>query len=137
MGRKVRQPAVGFTLIELMIVICILGILMLILFPNMVKAKYQGKLSTCIFNEKNVATALQVYSSQDEDQRYPSTLTELVTGRYINTLPKCPTTDTVYGYSAGTTPEAGFSVQCSGNHTALGIPSGYPQYFLDKGTVLR
>ena len=61
----------GFTLIELMIVIAIIAILAAILVPNFLKARAQGQLTACKSNCKNLATALEMYAS-DNGGRYPT-----------------------------------------------------------------
>ena len=135
-GRKA-----GFTLIELMIVIAIIAILAAILVPNFIRARAQGQLTACKSNLKNIATSLEMYST-DNAGRYPLTasIAAKLTPNYLKTIPQCPsaTSDTYStGYTATTVPDA-YSVWCSASfHTATGIlTAGYPQYSSYSGLIL-
>ncbi|HTU82068.1 MAG TPA: prepilin-type N-terminal cleavage/methylation domain-containing protein, partial [Candidatus Acidoferrales bacterium] len=59
----------GFTLIEMMIVVAIIAILASILVPNFVRARAQAQTAACEANIKEIATALELYET-DNDQ-YP------------------------------------------------------------------
>ncbi|MHB9023534.1 MAG: PA14 domain-containing protein [Armatimonadota bacterium] len=60
----------GFTLIELLVVIAIIGILAAILFPVFAKAREKARQTTCVSNQKQIATALLMYA-QDYDETFP------------------------------------------------------------------
>lgn len=60
----------GFTLIELLVVIAIIAILAAILFPVFAQAREAARKSSCLSNEKQIGTAVQMYT-QDYDERYP------------------------------------------------------------------
>jgi general secretion pathway protein G len=64
-----RRPQ-GFTLIELMIVIAIIGVLAAILIPNFLHARAQSQTAACEENLKNIATALEEYAT-DHSGQYP------------------------------------------------------------------
>ena len=64
-GRARR--ARGFTLIELLVVIAIIAILAAILFPVFAKARERAKMSTCISNVKQIATAIRMYADDNAD----------------------------------------------------------------------
>jgi len=123
----------GFTLIELMIVIAIIAILAAILVPNFLKARAQGVATACAANLKNIATAVEMYST-DNSGTYPGALTSLTTGGYLQAVPVCPAGSTSYGYASALT---GYTVYCataSNPHTAAGYGStGYPQYTASGG----
>lgn len=133
-----RSNRQGFTLIELMIVIAIIAILAAILAPNFLRARAQGQYTACKSNLKNVAAALEMYST-DAGGRYPTTLTGL-TPDYLKTIPTCPSAgaDTyTVGYSEASNPDA-YTVTCEGtNHQAVDASAGYPQYNSEQGLIER
>jgi prepilin-type N-terminal cleavage/methylation domain-containing protein/prepilin-type processing-associated H-X9-DG protein len=60
----------GFTLIELLVVIAIIAILAAILFPVFARAQAKAQQTTCLSNVKQLALALVMYGS-DNDQLFP------------------------------------------------------------------
>ena len=134
-----RNRKKGFTLIELMIVIAIIAILAAILIPNFIRARSQSQLAACESNMKNVATALEMYST-DNNGIYPTgTGTVLPTGtnwsNYMRTNPSCPTNSSQYLYRttgpSSSTP-TNYSIQqnpaATAVHAAVNIAAGYPLY---------
>lgn len=57
----------AFTLIELLVVIAIIAILAAILFPVFAQAKEAAKKTSCLSNQKNIATATFLYASDYDD----------------------------------------------------------------------
>jgi prepilin-type N-terminal cleavage/methylation domain-containing protein len=66
-----RSSYAGFTLIELLVVIAIIAILAAILFPVFAKAREKARQTTCLNNQKQLATALLMYA-QDHEEVLPS-----------------------------------------------------------------
>lgn len=141
-----KKKKAGFTLIELMIVIAIIAILAAILVPNFLKARAQGQLTACKSNCKNIATALEMYSS-DNGGRYPAGTAnftaKLTGGNYLKQIPTCPAagSDTYTGgYSSVQTPDS-FSFYCNGNNHSKAytgfstVSVGFPQYSAESGLI--
>jgi prepilin-type N-terminal cleavage/methylation domain-containing protein/prepilin-type processing-associated H-X9-DG protein len=63
--RNRRAP--GFTLIELMVVIGVVGIMAAILLPALNKAKEQGKATACRNNMKQIALGFLTYAEDNEE----------------------------------------------------------------------
>lgn len=111
----------------------------LVLAPNFVRCRNYGPLTSCKSNLKNIATALEMYST-DNAGRYPDSL-ERLTPQYLKALPSCPCAQRVtysQGYRRHAQPDR-FSVYCYGfNHETAGIQlPNYPRYYNEQGLVER
>ena len=108
-----------------------------ILVPNFVQARSQGQLTACKSNLKNVATAMEMYAS-DNAGFYPTALAKL-TPNYLRLIPSCPAgnQDTYSSSLRCAARPDGFTVFCQGsNHSAL-VSENYPQYNSFEGLVER
>ena len=65
-----RQRQLGFTLVELLVVLAIIGILAAILFPVFVQAREKARQSTCLSNLRQLGSAIALYTG-DYDGQYP------------------------------------------------------------------
>ena len=116
-------------MVELMVVICILGVLFAILVPNLIRARFNAYVSGCIDNEHALQVSMESY--QVDNQGYPDSLTRLSTGGYISVIPTCPSNPTsLYQSCYEISSDFKFyTISCPGvHHQQLGsVRQGYPQ----------
>lgn len=89
--REMRRGEKGFTLIEIMIVVLIIGILLAIAVPNFVKARETSRAKSCVSNLKQIDSAKEQWAMDNkaaEGDTVSGTLWG--TGQYIKAEPECP-----------------------------------------------
>ena len=74
-----RTQKTAFTLIELLVVISIIGLLLSILAPSLMKAKRSVKSLLSSKNQRDIVTSLSCYAV-DNDGRYPATVATIGVG---------------------------------------------------------
>ncbi len=89
----------GFTLVELLVVIVIIGVLLAIILPNAIRAIRQANTKQCASNIRSVDTACQMFYS--ENRTWPTNINpDLLPYLEDNTEPICPITRGNYALEA-------------------------------------
>jgi prepilin-type N-terminal cleavage/methylation domain-containing protein len=89
---RFRSKAHGFTLVEILIVVAIMGLLVGIAVPNFVKTRTLAQKNVCIENLTQIESAKQIWGLESAKKNGdPATEGDLIGPTlYIQKMPECP-----------------------------------------------
>ena len=98
---KIRKNTGGFTLVEIMIVVAIIGLLAAIAVPNFVQARTNARTNACINNLRLIDAAKEQFGMQNNISG-ATVITALQAQNFLRnqTMPVCPAGTAAYADSA-------------------------------------
>ena len=101
----IRKNTAGFTLVEIMIVVAIIGLLAAIAVPNFAQARTNARRGTCINNMRLIDAAKEQYALENnQDSSVSPADADLTPYLKGNAMPTCPASGTYTNGAIGTNP---------------------------------
>jgi prepilin-type N-terminal cleavage/methylation domain-containing protein len=105
------SPQAGFTLVEIMIVVAIIGLLAAIAIPSFVHARTKSQATACINNLRQIETAVQQVAIEKgkhvgDTVNYPEDISAYIKLNAENSIPPCPAGGEYSLQTVGTVPQA-------------------------------
>lgn len=113
-------------------------LLITLLAPNLIRARYRAQLTACMDQIKAISTALEQYSV--ETKVYPLALNAAFCQNYMGRpVVECPSSKTPYTLQVDNI-EHSFTLICQGGVHHIALPNyvdpGFPQFSHNIGTII-
>ena len=99
MHRNQKQDA-GFTLVELMIVMAIIGVLAMVAVPSYIQAIKHAREAVLMEDLRTMRSAIDSYTM--DKQKAPQSLDDLIQDGYLKSIPKDPMTNSTTTWQTDT-----------------------------------
>jgi prepilin-type N-terminal cleavage/methylation domain-containing protein len=111
----------GFTLVEIMIVVAIIGLLAAIAIPNFVKARATSQANACINNLRQIdgaanQFALEQHRVNNTAINFPTDLSPYIRLNVLGSIPSCPAGGSYTECTVGVSPTCNLSNSVTPGH---------------------
>lgn len=127
---KMFRKEEGFTLVELMVVVLIIGILVAIAIPVFNAAKANAQRKSCFANQRTIEGSVQTWVADDHVLAAMSAiqLNAALVPQYIKVPPTCPMTKAVYTTDASGTVDSVVPLSGTEDLNALATVEGHKHF---------
>jgi prepilin-type N-terminal cleavage/methylation domain-containing protein len=122
MIRFLRRGSRGFTLVEIMIVVLIIGILLAIAVPNFIKARETSRAKSCVANLRSITYAKEQWAVEQKKATtdVPADTDLYGPSNYLKTTPQCPSGGTYTINDMANWPTCSVGTTATPNHVVGG-----------------